>query len=126
MFDALQSTMKQLLEYVDEGGFVMPPLVIGTLVLWYALGLRFFTLRRGAIRSVRTLLRREEQGKHIRPTGIVSSAVRLGYDLSNSYPKDLRRILDDAFSVFDRDLKSGRILIASIVTVAPLAASPSV
>ena len=121
MFDALQGTTKQLLEYVDEGGFVMPPLVIGTFILWYALGLRFFTLRRGAIRSVRTLLRREEQGKHIQPQGIISSAVRLGYDLSKTYPKDLRRTLDDAFSNFDRDLKSGRILIASIVTVAPLA-----
>ena len=121
MFDALQTTAKQLLEYVDEGGFVMPPLVIGTFVLWYALGLRFITLQRGAIRSVRTLIRREDQGKHIRATGIISSAVRMGYDLSKRYPKELRRVLDDAFGEFDRDLKSGKILIASIVTVAPLA-----
>ena len=28
--------------YVDAGGWVMPPLILGTLVLWFAIGYRFY------------------------------------------------------------------------------------
>lgn len=118
---ALNETLADLAQYIAEGGFVMPPLVLGTFVLWYTLGLRFFTLRRGAVRSVRALLRREQEGKRVKPTGIISMAIRIGYDLSKRYPSNLRDALDDAFGELDRDLKQGKVLVASIVTAAPLA-----
>ena len=38
--------------YFEIGGFVMPPLVVATFVLWFAIGYRFAALRRGSVRSV--------------------------------------------------------------------------
>ena len=108
-------------DYIQEGGFIMPPLVVATFVLWYALGYRFLTLRRGAVRSVRMLLQRHEEGKAIKGDGIVPRAILIGTQLAEHYPNRLRRALDDAFAEFDRDLKAGKVLISSIVSIAPLA-----
>ena len=43
--------------YVDAGGWVMPPLILGTLVLWFAIGYRFAALKRGSQKDVRNLIR---------------------------------------------------------------------
>lgn len=117
----LSAFLENIAGYVREGGYIMPPLVLATLVLWYALGYRFLTLRRGAVRSVRVLLQRNEAGKPIRGAGIIPRAIHVGTELSLRYPDRLRRALDDAFAEFDRDLKAGRVLISSIVSIAPLA-----
>ena len=37
----------KLLEYVAMGGYVMPPLILGTLALWFGLGYRASATRRG-------------------------------------------------------------------------------
>lgn len=116
-----QDFIDHLFDYIDQGGFVMPPLVAGTLILWYALGYRFLALRRGSTRSVRHLLSHMENGKPIQGHGIIPRAMRIGTSLSRRYPIELRPALDDAFNEFDRELKAGKILITSIVTIAPLA-----
>ena len=36
--------------YIEAGGWVMPPLLLATLLLWYAIGYRFATLKRGTQR----------------------------------------------------------------------------
>lgn len=124
MVELATNTLTNLLLYVAEGGLVMPPLVVGTFVLWYALGLRTLTLRRGAVRSVRVLITREDKGKHILASpksGIIARAIRIGYDLASVYPTSLREALDDAFGVLEGEIKSGKVLITSVVTAAPLA-----
>lgn len=107
--------------YFEQGGFVMPPLVVATLVLWYAIGYRFLALQRGSVRSVRVLLERYAGGQRRKPRGVVDGAVVLGLDLARRHGRDLRRVLDDGFAGFEREIKSGRTLITSIVAVAPLA-----
>lgn len=109
------------LGYVDAGGFVMPPLVLGTLILWYALGYRFLTLQRGSVRSVRVLFERYRAGLARKPRGIVDTAVVEGLRLARMHRNNLRRVLDDAFADIERELRRGRTLINSIVAVAPLA-----
>ena len=42
--------------YIEQGGAVMPPLVAGTMVLWFCLGWRAMTLRRGTSLSVEALV----------------------------------------------------------------------
>lgn len=118
---SVQDVTGDLLAYIEQGGFVMPPLVMGTFILWYALGYRFLTLRRGSVRSVRMLLDRDARGKPVAGSGLIPRAVRIGLTLCARHPSQLRRALDDAFAEFDRELKAGRILITSIVSIAPLA-----
>jgi hypothetical protein len=44
----IETLVNDLRGYIDDGGFVMPPLVAAAVLLWYGLGYRLFALRRGA------------------------------------------------------------------------------
>jgi biopolymer transport protein ExbB len=109
-----------LVTYFEQGGYIMWPLVVATILLWYALGYRFITLQRGTRRSVYTLI--EESAK--RPAGsrrgIVDSACEVGVKIAARTRVDLRPALDDAFGGFERDLIRGKTVIGSLVAVAPL------
>lgn len=109
--------------YFEQGGFVMPPLAFATLALWYSLGYRFVTLRRGSTKSARTLLQRYASGKRRRaPRGVVDTAALWGLSLVASNPNQpVRPLLDDAFGELERELGAGRVAIRSIVSAAPLA-----
>ncbi len=118
----LQAFPSALLEYFEAGGFVMPPLAIGTLVLWYCLGLRFQYLRRGNRRSARVLVSRYMSGYERQPTGLIDTAVVWGLELRERYGQaGLRPVLDDAFTAFDTPLMRCKVIIKSIVSTAPLA-----
>jgi biopolymer transport protein ExbB len=112
----------QLLEYLELGGWVMVPLAIEALVLWYCLGLRFRLLRRGNARSARVLVERYQEGYDRAPSGIVDTAVVWGIELKKRYSgKTLRHALNDAFGQFDTDLNRCRTTINVVVVTAPLA-----
>lgn len=113
--------VSSLLDYVSSGGLIMWPLVIGTFVLWYAMGYRLLTLQRGSARSVRVLFERYRAGLRREPRGVIDGAVVRGLALARTQRGELRRVLDDAFSDVEGQLSRGRVLIASIVAVAPLA-----
>ena len=49
--------LQEVSGYIDAGGWVMPPLLIATLVLWFAIGYRFAALKRGSQKDVRNLIR---------------------------------------------------------------------
>jgi biopolymer transport protein ExbB len=118
----LKAVPEQLLQYFELGGFVMPPLAIGTLLLWYFLGLRWQLLDRGNRRSCRVLMERYRSGYKRRPKGIIDSATVWGIQLSQLYRgPSLRPALDDAFAEFDSDLGRGKTIVRVIVTAAPLA-----
>ncbi len=120
--DFLLSVPAKLLHYLELGGFVMPPLAIGTLVLWYFLGLRSQLLTRGNTRSARVLVDRYLKGYPRNPQGIIDGAVVWGIELMrNNRGHELRPVLQDAFSEFNHELTRGKIIIRVIVTVAPLA-----
>jgi biopolymer transport protein ExbB len=120
----MEAILRTVLGYVDDGGFVMWPLVVATFVLWYALGYRFITLQRGSVRSVRALVERYRKPKKRRePKGIIDGAVVAGLALVREHARyeGLRALLDDCFATTEQEIKRGRVLIASIVAVAPLA-----
>lgn len=114
-------TLTYMLDYFAKGGFVMPPLIVGTLVLWYAMGWRFATLKRGNPRSVRVLMERYRTGYERRPRGIIDAAIVHALALSARPGISLRRHLDDAFAVYEREIGRHAVLVRSIVIVAPLA-----
>ncbi|MGK7294979.1 MAG: MotA/TolQ/ExbB proton channel family protein [Candidatus Wenzhouxiangella sp. M2_3B_020] len=116
----LEGLADDLRFYFEIGGFVMPPLVAGTFVLWYAIGYRFAALRRGSKRSVRVLIRRHADRPIERPRGLIEQAVVRGYELADKRPPHLRRMLDDEFAELEASTKQFHTLIVGIVTVAPL------
>ncbi len=117
MFNAL---IDDLMLYFQMGGYVMPPLVLGTVVLWFAIGYRFAALRRGTKRSVRALLDKHQGGFKHEPRGLIEYAVSRGLELEQQHPADLRHWLDDAFNDLENSTKRYHRLILTIVTVAPL------
>ena len=108
-------------EYLTDGGLpVMGTLTFAALVLWYALGYRMFALRRGNRRSVRVLIDRYATGYRRRARGIIDTAVLRGLELSKQGKTRLRERLDEAFAVFEDRIGTYKILVKSIVAVAPL------
>ncbi len=117
----LASLLQQVGDYVQAGGWVMPPLLLSTLVLWFAIGYRFATLKRGSKRGVRNLLSRADRGKKGNNDGILIRAMLKGRQLRDSVPRQhLRAMLDDAFYEEERELGKFNVLITTIVLSAPL------
>ncbi|HKX57518.1 MAG TPA: MotA/TolQ/ExbB proton channel family protein [Xanthomonadales bacterium] len=115
------SLLQQIAEYLQDGGWVMPPLLIGTVVMWFAIGYRFAALKRGTKRGVRNLLARAEQGKQASDDGIMVRALQKGLALkATAAGPNLRPLLDDAFWEEERDLGKYNVLITTIVLAAPL------
>lgn len=114
----------KLIGYFDAGGLVMPPLALATVILWYALGYRYMVLQRGNRRSARILIHRYHDGYDRPPRGIVDTAIVQGLRLAVANPQHhagLRRVLDDAFAAYQKQLRTGKAVVKSIVSVAPLA-----
>ena len=112
--------LREFSAYFEAGGWVMPPLFLATLVLWFAIGYRFATLRRGSVRDVRSLIRRHQQGKRPRSDGVLVRALDKGMRLRDSGVPGLRPHLDDAFYEEEKDIRRYGRLIVTIVAAAPL------
>ena len=106
--------------YFEIGGYVMPPLVLATVVLWFAIGYRFAALKRGNSRTVRRILQKHPEGFERGPRGVIEKAIQDGTTIARAHHGDLRRLLDDAFWPLERDIKRFHTLIMTIVAVAPL------
>lgn len=111
---------KDFLFFMEAGGYVMPPLVIATVVLWYAIGYRYAALRRGSARSPRVLIERAKNGTLPKAEGVMSRALRKGLELKQRNLPNLRRFLDEAFAEEEAELRRYQTLITTIVLAAPL------
>lgn len=112
--------VNELGAYVEAGGWVMPPLIVATLLLWFAIGYRFAALKRGSVRDVRNLVRRYDKGKPPSSDGVLARALAKGIELRDSGRDDLRPYLDDAFFAEEREIRKFNRLIITIVSAAPL------
>lgn len=111
----------KFLFYFEAGGYVMPPLVIITIILWYMLGYRYHVLKRGNKRSVRVLLEKYQSGYDRRPSGIIDDAIVKALAVAKDQKKDLRRYLEDAFFDHRREIARYSRTVKILVAVAPLA-----
>ena len=112
--------LDEILGYLAKGGFVMFPLAVATAVLWYSLGYRFYTLKRGTAHTVRGLLRIAEKKDSLSSRGILDSAVSIAVEVKKKCTTDLRDELDDALFPLVREISKYRKLVTTIVMVAPL------
>jgi len=107
-----------------SGGFAMPPLVGCAAMLWYALGLRMLTLRRGATRSIRDLVaarKRLSDDQAPATVGLIDTAVDVGVRAQRQYRGRVPpSVLEEIFSPIRADLEWGRVIIRSIVAISPL------
>lgn len=116
MFEALVDDLRG---YIADGGFVMPPLVVATALLWYGLGYRLLVLRRGARGDVRRLV---EAGRMPRGGVLGRAMARLAPALGRGWASaDLDAVLAERLAGVQRELSRFRVLVYSIVVVAPLA-----
>ena len=114
------TNIQNLLEYFTSGGLVMPPLIVGTVILWWTLGYRMAAIRRGTLRSTRALVYRHLKGKFPSGNGVLVRALHKDMKLRSQKFDNFRRYLDDAFSEEYLEIKKFKVLITSIVIVAPL------
>ncbi len=105
---------------MDAGGYVMPPLVLATIILWYAIGYRYAAMRTGTERSPRMLIERAQQGILPKRDGVMSRALHKGLELKQRKLPHLRRFLDEAFAEEEAELRRYQVLITTIVLTAPL------
>ncbi|MDT8407457.1 MAG: MotA/TolQ/ExbB proton channel family protein [Methylococcales bacterium] len=106
--------------FMDKGGFVMPPLIILTMILWYSLGYRYWILRRRGKDTVRQLLVKIAKQPAHAPRDVLEQAVAVGLAIKSSAPHYLRRRLDAEFWAIDKELGKHSAVIKTIVMIAPL------
>lgn len=122
MQTTLQGLFEQFITYMQSGGFVMWPLFLLVIVLWYALGYRFHALKRGSKKSVRVLIRKFSSGKREIPRGLIDGAVvdAIAAVEGTCQGHPGRKLIDDAFFPYRQELKKYRKTVSTIVMVAPL------
>ncbi len=107
--------------YIGSGGFVMGPLLIGTAILWFGIGWRALTLKRGVRLPLRDLVAQVEAGSLRESKGIIDSAAVRGVALGTLKLHCLREYLDDCFGELQSEMRGFQGIVRSIVMVAPLA-----
>lgn len=113
--------VRELIEYLRSGGFVMPPLLIATLLLWYALGYRYAVmLKAGHKKSVRSLVENYENGKWDTANNIIEYAIVEAFRLRAEKITPLRRYIDHAFWGVEKELSRYQVLVRTIVAITPL------
>jgi biopolymer transport protein ExbB len=117
---SLHDAAHMLVELVDEGGFIMAPLVALTLVLWYGLGYRMMAVRRGSWRSPAALLDAWRRGDRRRAYGAVDEAARIAVEVERERPPMLRGPLEERLAPLEDRLSRFAILVRGVVVVAPL------
>jgi biopolymer transport protein ExbB len=131
MSGSLASTLLEASRrYVEQGGFVMLPLVAGTFVLWYAVGFRLWLLRRGTRLDVRALVRRAREGTFGPTRGVLDAAALAAVEAADAAhgahrpardPGAARRLrLCDALRRAADPLGTGAVVARTVVTIAPL------
>jgi len=121
--DALTTLFNQFLVYMNSGGFVMWPLFILVLALWYGLGYRYHSIQRGTKKSVRVLIRKFASKTREIPRGFIDTAVVDGLkicDETKGNTKARRKLLNDIYFEYLQELKKYKKLVQTIVVVAPL------
>jgi len=120
--EALILGFEQFEGYMNSGGLVMWPLFFSVIVLWYALGYRYYTLNRGSNAAVRNLVRKFSEGIRSEPKGMIDGAVVEAIDIVKAHgnTKVTRAYITDAFNKYSVEITRYSKLVMTIVAAAPL------
>ena len=114
----------QFVHFMNSGGIVMWVLFALNLPLWYGLGYRYFTLKRGTRGNVRRLIQKhEERGESKVFVGLLDYAVQdamVALQVAKKASKKPREYMYDALFPYIIIISKYSTLIKTIVMLAPL------
>ncbi len=118
----MSSLLQQAWDVWRFGGMVMPALISTAFALWWVLGLRLLSIRRGDARPLRQLVRARQAEEAHRPgRGIIDEAARRGTALWTRFQGPVpRHFLDEALGDLEEQLSVGTSLAQVLVAMAPL------
>ncbi|KZX76168.1 hypothetical protein A3715_02080 [Oleiphilus sp. HI0009] len=123
MLETFIPSYSVLLEYYEMGGFVMLPLIIVSILLWYALVYRVMTVR-SSQHKPRDLVRKVKKGKRkfLNLKSVNAEAAKFAMDTSREYrsPVNVKARIDEHFFNLKETMARHRSLVRSLVAVAPL------
>ena len=119
----VQDILQATLGYFDQGGFVMWPLTLGAMVLWFAAGARWTLLQRGSIQTVRTRVEGHLKASvRERATGVLDEAIAATLIVCSQSPSHRAQDrMEEALAPIHADLARYATPIQVITAVAPLA-----
>ena len=114
----------RFVELMNAGGVVMWVLFVLNFFLWYGLGYRYFILKRGTKGNVRRLINKHEtRGEGQAMRGLLDYAVVDALDAAQeakAVGANVRKHIDGALLPYYSDVNSYRIMVKTIVVLAPL------
>jgi len=116
----VSEVLESIRALLDAGGFVMPPLLLVSIVLWYAIGWRTVVLSRGDRRPLRSLLRARIADNSARTRGVIDTAAARAATLVLDTPGDLKHQAEVLFGDLRAVLNRGSRLVGALVALAPL------
>lgn len=122
--DALLIYWSEFLHFMNSGGAIMWVLFVLNLLLWYGLGYRYLTLKRGTRGNIRRLIEKhEERGDTKVYVGLLDYAVHDALAAAQTAKKIAqkpREFIYDAIFPYVRIISKYSILVKTIVMLAPL------
>ena len=114
----------RFVDLMNTGGVVMWVLFVLNFFLWYGLGYRYFILKRGTQGNVRRLItKHEKRGENQAMRGMLDYAVVDALEAAQEAKAvgvNVRKHIDGALLPYYSDVNSYRIMIKTIVVLAPL------
>lgn len=112
-----------LIEYYEMGGFVMPPLILISILLWYALVYRALNIR-SSQQNPRDLVRRARKGKRkfmaLKSTTADAAKFAMQTARNNESTVLVKALIEEEFASIKDGLAEYKTLVRSLVAVAPL------
>lgn len=115
----LQVVWSQFLEFMATGGFVMPPLLLVTVMIWYAISYRASMIRLNT-NNPRHLVQKRLDNPDMKTKTVMEEAVIVGLKVSKEHPYAIRKNLDVVFRDYYAALNKYRSLITVLLVIAPL------
>lgn len=110
---------QQFLELVAVGGYVMPPLILITVVLWYAISYRASMIKVNKS-NPRHLIEKRLTNPDMKSKTLLEEAVVVGLEITQKHPDAVRKNLDVAYWDYRVALKQYKTLITVLLVIAPL------
>lgn len=114
----------RFVELMNTGGVVMWVLFVLNFFLWYGLGYRYFILKRGTKGNVRRLIiKHEERGEEQTMRSMLDYAVSDALQAAKEAKEigaNVRKHINSVLLPYYSDVNSYRIMIRTIVVLAPL------
>ncbi len=116
------SATETLASYIEMGGFVMPPLIVVAVFLWYALIYRMMSITVSR-HNPRKLIKKARKGTlNPKSRSIAGRAalIAMGTAMQIDSRQELKSVLNEKFSRLRNEMNHYRALVRSLVMVAPL------